>query len=205
VTDPSVIPHEAGHSTSLSLLQRVRARDQEAWERLLRLYAPLVELWAQRAGLQEADAADVRQEVFLAVSHAIGQFHCDRPGDTFRGWLRTITRNKVIDFCSRRRDEAAPGDLADREALARVSPAQVDESADQAVEQENQVLYRRALELMQQDFERSSWQAFWRTVIDGQTPQDVAHELQITVNAVYLAKSRVLARLREEFTDAIGS
>jgi RNA polymerase sigma-70 factor (ECF subfamily) len=82
-------------------------------------------------------------------------------------------------------------------------PAPAADADEASAAEETQILYRRALELVRRDFEDSSWQAFWRVVIDGQKPRDVADELKITSNAVYLAKARVLARLREEFAGAI--
>src|SRR4051794_36638433 len=89
-------------STSRSLLRRMRADDPAAWERLVTLYAPLVWYWCQRAGLPLQDAADVAQEVFQAVATHVDHFHGDRPGDTFRGWLRRITANKVRDHFRKR-------------------------------------------------------------------------------------------------------
>jgi RNA polymerase sigma-70 factor (ECF subfamily) len=80
-------------TTPLTLLERVRANDPEAWARLVALYRPLVLSWCTRAGVHAADAEDVAQEVFLAAAHALDHFRRDRPGDTFRGWLRVITRN----------------------------------------------------------------------------------------------------------------
>src|SRR5262249_48830287 len=95
--DPGVLGDSKGSATSLTLLERVRRRDQAAWERLVSLYTPLVYHWCLRHGLQPADAEEVSQEVFLAVARGIGDFRHDREGDSFRGWLRTITRNKVCD------------------------------------------------------------------------------------------------------------
>src|SRR5436853_6854235 len=85
-----------GTATPLSLLQKVRGRDQQAWNQLVDLYGPMVYDWCLRAGLQPADAADVGQDVFMPVARAIGEFRRDRPGDSFRGWLYTITRRKIM-------------------------------------------------------------------------------------------------------------
>jgi RNA polymerase sigma-70 factor, ECF subfamily len=200
VTEPSVNPIESGNSTSLSLLERARAKEAEAWERLMSLYAPLVDHWARMAGLQDADVADVRQEVFLAVARKLSEFHHDHPGDTFRGWLRRITQSKLSDYWRKVRGGPPAGNAA--EQLVQLAAPAAD-SSEAEVAQEIQILYRRALELLQREFEARTWQAFWRVVIDGQPPGDVAEELGITANAVYLAKGRVLARLREEFAGAI--
>jgi RNA polymerase sigma-70 factor, ECF subfamily len=202
VTEFNVNPIESGNSTSLGLLERVKAKDQAAWEQLASLYAPLVEHWCQKADLQDADAADVRQEVFLAVARKIEDFHRDQAGDTFRGWLRRITQSKLCDHWRKKRDGPLIGDPKAQERLRQLSAQPMDSDAEAAAE-ETSILYRRALELIQRDFEEQSWQAFWRTVIEGQKPKDVAMDLGITANTVYLAKGRVLARLREEFGGVI--
>jgi RNA polymerase sigma-70 factor (ECF subfamily) len=201
VTEPRVNLDESANSTSLGLLERVKAKDQAAWEQMVSLYAPLVDHWSRRAGLQEADAADVRQEVFLAVARKIGDFHRDRAGDTFRGWLRTITQRKLCDHREKVRAGPVTG-AGPQEQPGHREPAPGEASEESAAE-ETQILYRRALDLIRRDFEERSWQAFWRVVIEGQKPRDVAVELGMTANAVYLAKGRVLARLREEFAGAI--
>src|SRR4051794_38725211 len=99
MSQPPANPSEAtgpgeksNQATSLSLLERVRANDPSAWGRLVQLYQPLVLAWCARAGVNATDAEDVAQEVFAAAAGALGRFHHDRPGDTFRGWLRAITR-----------------------------------------------------------------------------------------------------------------
>src|SRR6185369_14090212 len=93
-------------ATSLTLLQRVQASQPAAWERLVDLYAPLVLHWCRRGGLNGQDADDVFQEVFRSVAEHVGDFRRDRPGDSFRGWLRTITRNKVLDYFRRQQQQA---------------------------------------------------------------------------------------------------
>jgi RNA polymerase sigma-70 factor, ECF subfamily len=195
VTDSSVDP--SGTHTSLSLLERVRARDQAAWERLVTLYGPMVYGWCTRAGLQAADAADVGQEVFTAVARGIDRFRHDRPGDTFRGWLFTIARNTIRSWYLQSGGAGVGGSDAQR-WLAQL-PAE--EPASSADEQENeaQALCRGAIELVRGEFEPVTWQAFWRAFVDGHRPADIACDLGISANAVYLAKSRVLRRLREEF------
>src|SRR5438128_2738587 len=121
VTDPNVLPDRAGEPSS-SLLARVQAQEQAAWNRLVHLYSPLVFRWGRRAGLQEADALDVGQEVFQAVWRTVHKFHRDRPGATFRGWLRTITGSKVADFYRRRQHQPpAPGG-SNAETLAQQLP-----------------------------------------------------------------------------------
>jgi RNA polymerase sigma-70 factor (ECF subfamily) len=184
---------------SLSLLERVRARDRAAWARLVALYGPMVYGWCLRAGLQPADAADVGQEVFAAVARGIDGFRHDRAGDTFRGWLYVITRNKLRDRAASPGVVGAGGSDAQRR-LAELPAGPPDESGSTDEEvNERKALCRRAVECIRGDFEPRTWQCFWRAFVDGHAPADIATDLGITVNAVYLARSRVLRRLREEF------
>lgn len=92
-------------STSSSLIVRAKSFEPQAWQRLVDLYGPLIYRWCRVAGLQAADAADVAQEVFQTVAVRIVGFHHDRTGDTFRGWLRAVTRNKIGDCFRRHRAE----------------------------------------------------------------------------------------------------
>jgi RNA polymerase sigma-70 factor, ECF subfamily len=205
VTDAAVNQNGGESRTSLSLLERVRARDRAAWERLAGLYGPMVYGWCLRAGLQPADAADVGQEVFAAVARGIDGFRRDREGDTFRGWLYVITRNKLRDRAASPGAVGIGGSDAQRR-LAELPAAQPDEpGAPGGTEEvsERKALCRRAIECVRGEFEPRTWQAFWRAFVDGHAPADIASDLGITVNAVYLAKSRILRRLREEFTDLI--
>jgi RNA polymerase sigma-70 factor (ECF subfamily) len=201
VTDPTVNPNGALDATSTSLLRRVKAHDQEAWARLVSLYHPLIYRWCRQAGLQEADAVDVGQEVFRAVSRSMADFRHDRPGDTFRGWLRRITKNKLRDHALTCRPElvGVGGDRA-LEALSRVP---VDDAELGDPTEEAGYVYRRAFELIGSEFEEQTREAFRRVVLEDHLPEDVARDLGMTINAVYLAKSRIRRRLREEFEDLI--
>jgi RNA polymerase sigma-70 factor (ECF subfamily) len=187
-------------STSRSLLARVQANDPAAWERLVKLYAPLVWHWCRRMNLPQQDIADVFQEVFKAVVVHFPHFHRDRPNDTFRGWLRTITRNKVLDHF--RRLEHEPEAAGGTDAQFRWSQLpDLDGDHDVPEARANDQLFRRALEMIQSEFEERSWRAFWRVVVDGCSPQDVARELAMSPGAVRVAKCRVLQRLREQLGD----
>jgi RNA polymerase sigma-70 factor, ECF subfamily len=182
-------------STSSSLLRRVKSHDGEAWRRLVQLYGPLVFLWSRRSGLTRDDAADVAQEVWAAVATHIGEFRRDRPGDTFRGWLWTITRNKARDRL-RGQEPLAVGGTSIQRAMAEIPDDQTESS--QLVPNERQILMRRALELIQPEFEDRTWKAFWRAAVDQRPAAEVAAELAITPGAVRQAKYRILRRLREE-------
>jgi RNA polymerase sigma-70 factor (ECF subfamily) len=190
--------------SSLSLLARVQANDAAAWDRLINLYAPLVLAWCRRWDLQEQDAADVFQDVFQAVATHIATFHRNQPGDTFRGWLRTITSNKVRDHFRRLgRDPRGAGGTDALTRLAQLPAPQFPDEEDTDESGPDSGLFRRALELIRDQFEERTWQAFWRTAVEGRSPRDVAADLAMSPGAVRVAKCRVLQRLREELGDLI--
>jgi RNA polymerase sigma-70 factor (ECF subfamily) len=191
------------------LLERARAQDPEARNRIVSLYLPLVYIWCRKAGLSAPEAEDVGQEVLLAVNNSLATFRRDRPGDSFRGWLRTLTANKIRDhWRSNPRQRGAEGGS---DALTRLQQLPADESSDAAdpvgTEEgpgdEMKALLRRALEQIRPTFKEATWQAFWRVVVDRQRPDLVAGQLGLSVNAVRLAKGRVLRRFREEFKDLV--
>jgi RNA polymerase sigma-70 factor (ECF subfamily) len=168
------------------------------------LYEPLVLRWCRRANFGNADAADITQEVFLAVSGHIGAFRMEEAGHTFRGWLRTITDNKICDHLRKSPPNRAQTGGSDAyQGLLNVQAAEPSDASEAEAADEIGVLYRRALELIVSDFEDVTWKAFWRVVVEGQPPSGVAQDLAISRNAVYLAKARVLQRLRDEFKDLI--
>lgn len=186
----------AASQTSLSLLERLRGNDPEAWRLLVALYGPLVLFWGRRAGLTEDDAADLLQDVFRSVAGAIGRFRRDRPGDTFRGWLRSIARNKLRDhFRDRARGPVAAGGSEAQTLLTQIPDAEPDSAADSEA---SRGLLHRALELVRGGFEEPTWRAFWRTTVDGRPAAEVAAETGLGLASVYQAKSRILRRLREE-------
>lgn len=192
--DPAAHGPEA--STSASLLDRVRTNDDAAWKRFVRLYSPLVYSWAKRCGLKNQDAADVLQDVFHAVARNLGQFRPDPAGGSFRGWLWTITRNKVRDHYRARDAEPVGGtDMQHRlQEVPEVEPASWSESGECS----RATLVNRATQLICDDFEPRTWQAFWRLAVENHPARDIAADLGMTVDAVYQAKARVLRRLREE-------
>ncbi len=194
------MPDPADH-TSLTLLGRLRADDQDAWTRLVGLYGPLVRYWAGRWGVNGADADDIAQDVFRAVAGGLADFRRDRPGDTFRGWLRTVTTNTLRDHARRaaRQARASGG----TEALVNLHAlAACGEPADEPdPPAERHALYHRALDLVRAEFEGRTWQMFWAVAVDGRAPADVASDLGVSAAAVRQAKSRVLRRLKEEVGD----
>jgi len=190
-------------STSVTLLERVRSRDQDAWQRLLHLYTPLVVYWCRHGGVHAQDAEDVCQEVFQAVAVGLEGFRREHAGETFRGWLRGITRHKILDYFRRRPQAQAEGGTDAQRRLAGVAQAETPLPETDDPEEELTRLYHRALELVRSEFEARTWQAFWRVAVEGQAPADIAADLGMTAAAVRKAKSRVLLRLRAEVGDLI--
>lgn len=180
-------------STSSSLLAGLRAGEREAWDRLVRLYGPLVYCWCRQRLLPEEDAEDVVQEVFRAIARGIQEFQAT-PDGSFRGWLWTITRHQIADHY--RRQQGQPQAAGGSEAHARLQemPERLDDSEPEL--SAAAILVRRALAMIQPEFKEKSWQAFWRVVMEDQQPADVAESLGLSVNAVLIHKSRVLSRLR---------
>jgi RNA polymerase sigma-70 factor, ECF subfamily len=197
----------ANNSLHTTLLLRLRAHEDDAWRRLDHLYGPVVSSWCRGAGLQTDDAADVRQEVFRAVAGAIADFRRDKPGDSFRGWLWRIAQNKLRDFIRRqRRQPQAAGGTTFQQQLQEI-PFSAGSAEDAAAPippaEETDGVFRRALELVRSEFAERTWRAFWRVVIDGRSPAEVAAELEMSPGAVYVAKSRILRRCRAELRDLV--
>lgn len=198
-------PNDHSPSLQTSLLLRLRTPDHAAWQRWTHLYGPLILDWCRLAGLQPEDAADVQQDVFRAVVTHIADFRREQPGDSFRGWLYRITQNKIRDHWRRQhKDVVASGGTDHQQMLLAVpgeaaSEVSLDENA-----QETGQLFRRALELLQTEFEPRTWQAFWRVTIEGQEVAEVAQTLGMSPGAIYVAKSRILRRFREEFSDLMS-
>jgi RNA polymerase sigma-70 factor (ECF subfamily) len=190
-------------ATSPSLLGRVLANEPAAWDRLVALYAPLVWHWCRSCGLQPQDQADIFQEVFQAVAGHLDQFHRSAQG-TFRGWLMTITRNKVCDlFRKRQHEPVGAGGSASQQWLNQVAGPDLFSEDSQAEKAAEQSLIHRALELIREEFSERTWQAFWRTTVDEQPAADVAQDLGMSPGAVRVAKCRVLQRLREALGDPV--
>ena len=188
--------------TSLSLLDKARRHDSAAWRRLVELYRPLVFFWCGRAGCRGADVEDVTQEVFAAAAKGLDRFHRDRPGDTFRGWLRGITHNQALLFHRRNKHQAhGEGGWEGWDRLKEVPDPQ--DPLDEQEQTHVSDLYRRVLEHLRGDFEERTWQAFCRTVLDGRSPASLADELGMNPAAIRQAKARVLRRLKQDIGDLL--
>ncbi len=179
-------------TTPVSLLVRLRRLDdQAAWERFVRLYTPMIFGWARRTGLAADAAGELVQDVFAILVDKLPQFAYD-PQRSFRAWLKTVTLNRWREQARRRRAVALPAGAENLADSATDGPSFLE-----AAEYREQ-LVRRAMRLIQNDFGSTTWQACWQYVALDRKPADVAEALGISVNSVYLAKSRVLRRLREE-------
>lgn len=177
--------------TSLTWLGRLVAAPQGAeWQRLSEVYAPLLARWAARAGVAASDRDDVVQEVLLVVIRRVAEFEHQQPG-AFRAWLRSILALRLKKYFREHRSFVADFDL---DSLA-------DPQSQFGVEldrEHNTFVTKRLLKIIQNDFSRTTWAAFCRQVLDGVSPSAVAAELNLTLNAVVLARSRVMKRLRQE-------
>jgi RNA polymerase sigma-70 factor (ECF subfamily) len=180
------------------------ARDAPAWAQFVQVYAPLVYGFAHRQGLQDADAADLTQEVLQAVAGAIRGLDYDPARGSFRGWLLTVVRSRLSNFRRRRRSrpDEGSGDTAVQNTLAGVA-APEDDGAWWDREHERR-LFAWAAERVRPAVEPATWQAFWGTAVEGRPAKEVAAALGLSVAGVYVAKSRVLARLKEVIREAEG-
>jgi RNA polymerase sigma-70 factor (ECF subfamily) len=184
--------------TSVSLLERLAGQPTDLdWRRLFDLYHPLLRAWALRAGATDADADDLAQETLTVVVREVSAFDRGRAG-AFRSWLRAILANRLRDFFRARRSR--PVATGESDFLDRLDELESPDSAlsKQWDREHDQHVAARAMKLVQGDFAPATWQAFRRQVLDGAAPAEVAAELGLSMNAVLLAKSRVLKRLRTE-------
>lgn len=177
--------------TPVSLIDRlVHSPDRAAWDRFVELYTPLLVAWCRRLGLSDADVADYTQDVFVVLVEQLPRFRYD-PNGSFRAWLKTVLLNAWRKRARKGAREA--GHLLDADAVPQTDPGDLLAEAEH-----REALVRRALALMQTDFEPATWQACWQFVVEDRPAAEVAAALGISVNAVYLAKSRVLRHLRTE-------
>jgi RNA polymerase sigma factor (sigma-70 family) len=182
-----------------SLLNGIKdSANADAWREFVRQYGPVVYGFARKRGLQDADAADITQEVLRSVSRYIGKMEYDPARGTFRGWLYTVTRNKVFNFlASRRNRPSGSGGWVNQERL----DALPDDSSHPDGEwelQHRRLVSARAMVLIKHAFHVNTWKAFWGTAVEGRRAVDVGAELGMAPGAVYVAKCRVRARLRDE-------
>jgi RNA polymerase sigma-70 factor (ECF subfamily) len=183
--------------TRESLIARVRdPRDSVAWEQFAAIYLPMVRAYCVRRGLQEADAGDITQDVMAAVARAVRNFEYDPRRGGFRNWLFTVTRNQLGAFFeqhARRKDQGSG-----RTSIQQMLRQQPDDAETQEWDREyRQHLFEWAARQARADFEGATWKAFVLIAVESRPAAEAAEATGLTLNAVYVAKSRVLARLRE--------
>jgi RNA polymerase sigma-70 factor (ECF subfamily) len=183
-------------STSTSLLAQVRGQDAQAWHRLTHIYGPSVYRWCRTAGVQPADAADIVQEVFQAVARGVSQFR-HQGDDSFRAWLWTIYRSKLMDHYRRRKIEPAAAGGSELATMIDAGVGRHVPAFGEPSKEESARVVQRALAAIRGDFHDHVWQAFWRSAALGERTRDIAEELDMTSAAVCMARARVLLRLRE--------
>lgn len=181
------------------LLRLVDAADHEAWCQFTAIYRPLIYRVARRRGLQDADAQDLAQQVLLSVAGAIGRWQAKPKRAKFRTWLHTVARNAVIDHLRAGRLDVAQGGSTAQLRLQEEADGRVN---DAELEREYQrELFRWAAREVRGEFAETTWLAFWRTAVEGLSIPAVADELGKTTGAVYIARSRVMQRLRDKVTE----
>lgn len=184
--------------TRASLLVQIRdGSNQVAWKEFVRLYGPVVYGFARKRGLQDADAADLMQDVMRSVSAAIGRLDYDRNQGTFRGWLFTITRNKVYNFLSARRIRPRGSGDTTTNRLLDTQPAENDSSDAWELEYQRRIA-SLAMDRVRHEFQENTWRAFWLTAVEGVAAAEASRQVGMSPGAIYVAKSRILARLKEE-------
>lgn len=178
-------------TTSVTLLDRFRdPADAEAWASFVDMYAAIITKWVQSSRVANQDVADVVQEVFVTLARTLPDFEYDAQR-SFGAWLRVVTRNCCHRFLSRQRPHAS---------LDTDNVAHEDTDVMTAVDETEyrQHVAQKALRMMQAEFEFATWKACWESVVEDRSAKEVADELGLSVNAVYVAKSRVLRRLRDQ-------
>jgi RNA polymerase sigma-70 factor (ECF subfamily) len=181
--------------TRNSLILRLRNReDVDSWREFAAIYQPVIYRVARHRGMQDADAHELVQRVLLAVARAVDRFQPDKSRAKFRTWLYRITHNEFCKELENCRKYAAAGDSAVRELLERVPEA----TADEFSMEYRRSVFRWAADRVRPDVKPTTWEAFWRTSVSQESTEDVAKELGISTGAVYIARSRVMARLQRE-------
>lgn len=185
--------------TRASLILRLpSAADAEAWREFVAIYEPFVYRFVRRGGMQDADARDLVQNVFLSVARAVGRWRPDRNRARFRTWLYRIARNQLIDVLNKRGTQSQARGGTSMLDILTMLPAVDPWSADEIKLSHRRELFRHAAAQVRTSVKPETWQAFWLTAVEQQPIEQAAAELNLSVGAVYIARSRVLARLRDE-------
>lgn len=197
--------NQVSPETRISLLARIRdPGDGRAWQEFVTIYAPLLHAYAMKHGLQDADAADMTQETLRLVLRAAPEFVYQPMKGTFRGWLLTVARNVLRKFANRQAMSVrGTGDSEIKRAIEETPTHDVDDDALWDHEYRSRMLHVAA-ERIESEFRTATWQAFWRTAVLNEPCDDVARSLGMTIGAVYIARSRVMTRIRREIEFLTG-
>jgi RNA polymerase sigma-70 factor, ECF subfamily len=202
------VPANAFDPTSMSLLQRARSDDQEAWHQIVHLYGPLVHKWCRRSNLNDDDLADVFQETFRSVSKHLQTFSPAKDVGSFRSWLRTICRTKVADHFRKLNQQPAGqgGTDANRRMSTLPDPLSDDPLGDDDEEEageDHALLVQRAMDMIKPEFSEQNWAAFLRVAIEGCSAVEVAESINVNAQVVRQANYRIRRRLRLVLQDLI--
>jgi RNA polymerase sigma-70 factor, ECF subfamily len=186
--------------TNYSLIGRVQELgDEGSWSEFLAIYQPVVCRMARKRGLQDADALDTMQQVFVSVSKAIGLWKEDPAQPPFRAWLTIIARNAITKSLTRRPRDMGSGSTSVFEALQQIPEA--DETANELAVEARREAFRWAADQVRNEFSPDTWQIFWQTAIVGKSVSEVCQQTGRTPGAVYVARYRVLSRLKEKISE----
>lgn len=181
--------------TRESLILRLPTRaDVQAWQEFIEIYEPLLFRFAKRRGMQEADAHEIAQNVFLAVAKSVDGWQPDEQRGRFRAWLFRIARNQLINYVAKHARHRGSGNTTQIKLLEQLpaSSAEIDE----ITRDYRREMFRLAAAQVRSSFQPSTWDAFWKTAVLGHSPQVAAAELNLTLTAVYIARSRIIAKIR---------
>ena len=197
----------ANPETRESLILRLpTASDADAWQEFIDLYEPLVVRFARRRGLQEADAREIAQNVFISVAKAVDRWQPDRERGKFRAWLFRIARNQLINWVAKQTRGRGTGRTSVQDAIERID---ISPREQEALEMDyRREMFRLAAAHVRESFSTTSWSAFWRTSVLGESIDSVSTSLNMSHGAIYIARSRITARIKSiveqwEHDDAI--
>lgn len=186
--------------TQYSLLARLSdPSDREAWYQFAELYQPVIYRLARGRGFQDADAQDLAQQVLISVARAIPDWRKHSEQTLFRHWLKKVTKNAVLNALSRGAKEG----VAETSVLVSISnQASCDSSLEKQIDTEyRREVYRKAAAVVQEQVKESTWEAFRRSTILGESPEVVSKSIGLSIGSIYVARSRVLSKLRSAVTE----